>query len=92
MLTFRIGALALVTGDEKHLINGDTRIARFDVEIDGVELTGTLIRRANDELRVKFPRGARRIDPAHKRQLAKIAFAAFRAAGGVEWYPTHSAP
>jgi hypothetical protein len=84
--------IALVAGDRKHMINGDTRLKRFDVEFDGFELTGTLIRRANDDLRVKFPRGARRIDPAQKRHLAKLAFAAFRAAGGIEWYPTHSAP
>jgi hypothetical protein len=84
-------ALALVTSDEKHLINGDTRIARFDVEIDGVEMTGTLIRRFTDALVVKFPRG-RRVDPGVKRQLAKLAFAAFVAAGGVEKYPCHNAP
>jgi hypothetical protein len=83
-------ALALVKGDRRFLINGDTRLARFDVEIDSVELTGTLIRKATDALQVKFPRGTFRIDPDAKRRLVPMAFAAFVAAGGVEKYPSHS--
>ena len=81
-------AFAIVENSRRHMENGDVLLMRFDVEIDGVEMNHISLVRKSSGLVVRFPgrvRGSSHL--AAKTALARVAFATFVQAGGVEEIP-----
>jgi hypothetical protein len=79
-------AFAIVDNERRYQRNGDAVLARFDCEVEGIELDRVELVRTGCGLVIRPPRRGT-LQPAAKAALANLALAAFITAGGVEDLP-----